>query len=64
MDLTLKQRCGRKGLTMTQKEMDMLYEKMSAEFDEAMQRKEHPKLYKFCYSFAYAFTRLFCRYFG
>ena len=49
---------------MTQKEMDMLYEKMSAEFDEAMQKKEHPKLYNFFYSFAYAFTRLFCRYFG
>ena len=64
MDLTLKQRCGRKGLTMTQKEMDILYEKMSAEFDKAMQKKEYPKLAKLCYSFAYAFTKLFCRYFG
>lgn len=49
---------------MTQKEMDILYEKMSIEFDEAMQKKEYPKLSKLCYSFAYAFTKLFCRYFG
>lgn len=49
---------------MTQKEMDTLYEKMSMDFDKAMQKKEYPKLSKFCYSFAYAFTKLFCRYFG
>jgi hypothetical protein len=49
---------------MTQKEMDALYEKMSIEFDKAMQKKEYLKLSKLCYSFAYAFTRLFCRYFG
>ncbi len=64
MDLTLKQRCGRKGLTMTQKEMDILYDKMSIEFDKAMQKKEYPKLSKITYALAYTITRLLLCFFG
>ncbi|MBP3832059.1 MAG: hypothetical protein ILA02_06795 [Clostridia bacterium] len=49
---------------MTQKEMDVLYEKMLADFEKATQKKEHPKLSNFCYSFAYALTRILLRFFG
>ena len=49
---------------MTQKEMNKKKKKMSMDFDKAMQKKEYPKLSKFCYSLAYTITRLLLCFFG
>jgi len=49
---------------MIQKEMDILYDKMSIEFDKAMQKKEYPKLSKITYALAYTITRLLLCFFG
>ena len=54
----MKQKCGRKGLTMTRKEF---YNNIIDTFET---KEEETLLYRICYSVTYSITRILLRLFG